>query len=264
MKNSKENNNQLKYVDLEGLKTFAKELKMRMQYKVIEETIYKDLKNSIDSAVNTINRFPFKRGPGRNSAQQCNTGSIANGDYSHAEGVYTITNNLAEHSEGKYNKSNPNTLHSIGIGLSDELRKNAYEVTNTGRHYIYGIGGYDGTNSSEINNEGILAIDLTQYIIALENKISLLESQFQDLFRNVQEDQEKTLNKILTLKRQLSDVTGYEFAESNDIMENLLMLEQVLGDITTYVFDGTTSIYLRLYKIQEAINEVITEYDKVF
>lgn len=264
MKNSQLDSRQVKYVDLEGLQEFAKELKLRMQYRVIENTIYQDLKNSIDSAVNTIKGFPFKRGPGKYSAQQYNTGSIANGDYSHAEGVYTITSNLAEHSEGKYNKSNSNTLHSVGIGISDELRKNAHEITNTGRHYIYGIGDYDGTNSNSANIDGVLATDLAQYVTALEDKIRLLESQFQDLFRNVQEDQEKTLNKILTLKRQLSDVTGYVFEESNDIMENLLMLEDVLGDITNYVFDGTSSMYLRLYKIQEAINEIITEHDKVF
>lgn len=36
---------------------------------------------------------------------------------------------------------------SIGIGESDGSRKNTHEIHKDGKHYIYGIGGYDGTNS---------------------------------------------------------------------------------------------------------------------
>lgn len=64
---------------------------------------------------------------------------------SHAEGFYTETTNRAEHAEGEYNKSNDNTIHSVGIGTSSK-RKNAHEITKDGKHYIIGIGGYDGTN----------------------------------------------------------------------------------------------------------------------
>ena len=39
-----------------------------------------------------------------------------------------------------------NTRHSIGIGTSDSNRMNAVEVMDNGDTYIYGIGGYDGTN----------------------------------------------------------------------------------------------------------------------
>ena len=75
--------------------------------------------------------------------------NIASGDYSHAEGKGTVTNNEAEHAEGKYNKSNNNTIHSVGIGISENDRKNAEEIHyNTGDKYVIGIGGYDGTNST--------------------------------------------------------------------------------------------------------------------
>lgn len=70
----------------------------------------------------------------------------AKGISSFAEGRDTITNNLAEHAEGQYNKSNTNTLHSVGIGTSDTDRKNAHEIMTNGNHYVYGVGGYDGTN----------------------------------------------------------------------------------------------------------------------
>lgn len=65
---------------------------------------------------------------------------------SHTEGVGTVAeNNAGEHAEGKYNKSNEGTLHSVGIG-SVTARKNAHEIMDSGEHYIYNIGGYDGTN----------------------------------------------------------------------------------------------------------------------
>ena len=67
---------------------------------------------------------------------------------SHAEGFYTETTKRAEHAEGEYNKSNTSTLHSVGIGTSNTNRKNAHEIMQDGKYYIYNIGGYDGTNPS--------------------------------------------------------------------------------------------------------------------
>ena len=75
--------------------------------------------------------------------------NIASGEYSHAEGKGTITNNEAEHASGKYNQSHKDTtLFSIGIGQSKADRKNAIEVTQDGDIYVNSIGGYDGTNPS--------------------------------------------------------------------------------------------------------------------
>ena len=78
----------------------------------------------------------------------------ANGNYSHAEGRKTVTNNENEHSEGTYNVSNSGTSnvaktrHSVGIG-SAMGRKNAHEIMANGDHYVFGLGGYDGTNAVE-------------------------------------------------------------------------------------------------------------------
>lgn len=79
--------------------------------------------------------------------------TTASGNYSHAEGYNTITKNSGEHAEGRNNVSNTGssrnscTIHSVGIGDSD--RKNAHEIMGNGDHYIYGLGGYDGTNAIE-------------------------------------------------------------------------------------------------------------------
>lgn len=73
--------------------------------------------------------------------------TTASGDYSHAEGSYTTASNNNEHAEGKFNISIQNkTIHTVGIGESYE-RKNAHEIHKDGKHYVYGIGGYNGSNS---------------------------------------------------------------------------------------------------------------------
>lgn len=75
--------------------------------------------------------------------------TIASGGSSHVEGSYTETKNSSEHAEGEYNISNEGkTIHSVGIGTSSK-RKNAHEIMLDGKHYVYGIGGYDGTNPTE-------------------------------------------------------------------------------------------------------------------
>ena len=76
----------------------------------------------------------------------------AEGDYSHVEGNGTQTFSSGEHAEGNYNRSYESTtpshriIHSVGIGSSNDDRKNAHEIKFNGDHYIYGVGGYDGTN----------------------------------------------------------------------------------------------------------------------
>lgn len=40
------------------------------------------------------------------------------------------------------------TVSSVGIGTSETDRKNAFEVMQNGDVYVYGIGGYDGTNAA--------------------------------------------------------------------------------------------------------------------
>ena len=81
----------------------------------------------------------------------------ANGDRSHTEGEQTTTTNLWEHAQGLMNVSNTGTsmsqktLHSVGMGMMKEpyTNRNAHEIMCNGDHYVYGIGGYDGTNYSK-------------------------------------------------------------------------------------------------------------------
>ena len=81
--------------------------------------------------------------------------TTATGDASHAEGDHTETFEKAEHAEGLYNKSYQSiyapiqVIHSVGIGSSEDDRKNAHEIKFNGDHYIYGLGNFDGTNSAD-------------------------------------------------------------------------------------------------------------------
>ena len=81
--------------------------------------------------------------------------TVASGQASHAEGGATEAKNRAEHAEGMFNISiQDKTIHTVGIGLLND-NKNAHEIHVDGKHYIFGIGGYDGTNSQ---TEGIKTV----------------------------------------------------------------------------------------------------------
>ena len=79
----------------------------------------------------------------------------ASGNCSHVEGNFTVALNTYEHAEGTFNNSNKGntddlkTRHSVGIGIDDSNRRNAHEIMANGDHYVYGLGGYDGTNAVE-------------------------------------------------------------------------------------------------------------------
>ena len=82
---------------------------------------------------------------------------------SHTEGWFTVARNLGEHASGRFNVSNgvqsgtdgdtfgddndsAQTMFSIGVGIDETHRKNAYEVMQNGDAYLLGVGSYDGTN----------------------------------------------------------------------------------------------------------------------
>lgn len=80
--------------------------------------------------------------------------NTASGSGSHAEGIGTQATNEGEHAEGRYNISNnggtnaSRTVHSVGVGTSS-TKRNAHEIMWNGDHYIYGLGGYNGTNYAD-------------------------------------------------------------------------------------------------------------------
>lgn len=112
---------------------------------------------------------------GNNSHSEGNI-STASGAYSHAEGDHTKAFGASEHAEGKYNKSYESTsasvrvIHSVGIGSAEDDRKNAHEIKINGDHYVFGIGGFDGTNSAD-------AQSLQTVITGLQTSINTIQSK---------------------------------------------------------------------------------------
>lgn len=116
--------------------------------------------------------------------------NVASEPYSHAEGCYTIASCYASHAEGICNVQDIDAIHQVGIGEDNERRKDAHNIKSDGRHFILGVGGFDGTNSTEndvkdlasvitnINND-ILA-DKTN-ILNINNKIPIAASDTNQL-----------------------------------------------------------------------------------
>ena len=94
--------------------------------------------NSIVSGINNINE-------GNNSVIHGNKNKNY-GKRAFVVGNENITHNENEAAFGKYNNSESDTQFSIGIGTSDTDRKNAVEVTQDGRMFVKGVGGYNGTS----------------------------------------------------------------------------------------------------------------------
>ena len=89
---------------------------------------------------------PVDAGSGENSVMIDAYGNAADGEASVALGMSVQAENDAESAFGQYNKSNTGTIHSVGVGVDDEHRENAFEILDDGSVYVKGIGGYTGAN----------------------------------------------------------------------------------------------------------------------
>lgn len=105
--------------------------------------------------------------------------SIARGKNSHAEGRSTVAKRQDSHAEGSYNIQDAAAIHSVGIGTVSG-RKDAHRITYDGKHYIIGIGGFDGTKATaNLTNEKDLATVINEYetrIAALETALAGIKS----------------------------------------------------------------------------------------
>lgn len=96
-------------------------------------------------------------------------GGIANGLGSHAEGENTVATRQASHAEGVANVEDGAAIHQVGIGVG-AIRKDAHRINYDGKHYILGIGGFDGTKATEdLNGEKDLATVINEMTPAILN-----------------------------------------------------------------------------------------------
>ena len=85
------------------------------------------------------------------------------GDSSHVEGFATRTLEMYQHVEGVYNADNPNALHIVGNGTSENDRKNAFEVLKDGRAKVYG----EPTESNDV-------LRLNEFSVLTQSQVDLL------------------------------------------------------------------------------------------
>ena len=109
---------------------------------------------------------------------------VANGSASHAEGRGTIAMRQSSHAEGDYNLQDGAAIHQVGIG-TESVRKDAHRITYDGKHYIIGIGGFDGTKATaNLTNEKDLATVINGFetrIAALETALVGVQSQLESI-----------------------------------------------------------------------------------
>lgn len=113
--------------------------------KTIEDQSYvvsKALNELKDDLEDAIDESMVIKGMGENSLTLKDSGSIAKGKNSLALGTGVVASNDYEVSLGKYNDSANDTAFSFGIGSSENDRKNAIEIKNDGRIYIWSEGKY--------------------------------------------------------------------------------------------------------------------------
>lgn len=91
---------------------------------------------------------------------------------SHVEGGGTQAVSNYAHAEGTCNVGIVDAIHEVGIGTND-VRKNAHTIMKDGKHYIYGVGGYDGTN---ISNSKDLASVLPKILLFDNDYLFEIES----------------------------------------------------------------------------------------
>ena len=134
--------------------------------------------------------------------------TTAEGGDSHAEGRYTNALNPSEHAEGSFNVSSTGdtedlqTRHSVGIGTSSSSRKNAHEIMANGDHYIYGLGGYDGTNATA---------ETSQTLQAVINSLSTITVDYNQPTTSYTGSDSTTIYKIF-------DLSSLKYTEGNDII----------------------------------------------
>ena len=91
---------------------------------------------------------------------------------SHSDGYNTIAKNVGEHASGIYNVSNGDTQFSIGVGTSEDDRKNAFEVKQNGDIYIEGVEGRIQDKLNEISNINQTIEDNEEVVAATLNELS--------------------------------------------------------------------------------------------
>lgn len=196
-------------------------------------------------------------------------GSVAGGARSHAEGKYTQTSNDSEHAQGMYNKSNTGTIHSIGIGTSDTNRKNAFEIMENGDAYLFGIGGYNGTNPESTNTlQQILDSFITKTVSDLTNYYTKSQTYTkEEVMTQITNAIKGSFVVVTLLPTASADTLGKIYlipstdAQVQNIKDEYITIES--GGAYSWEKIGSTAIDLSGYATEQYVDEgIAAKYTK--
>ena len=176
-------------------------------------------------------------------------GTNATGVRSHAEGNYTNALNRYEHAEGSYNVSNTGdtedlqTRHSVGIGTGTSNRKNAHEIMANGDHYVFGLGGYDGTNATSEDSKTLQTVvtELQTSITTIQSKQTVY-TEVPELTADYQIPANATMVEkiyMITIGATIYDVTGaadikWAGGVTPTASANSILVVSVLNNLATW------------------------------
>lgn len=156
------------------------------------------------------------------------TYTVNNGKSSHTEGVGTITTNEGEHAEGRYNYTDYGSgfISTVGIGSSNDDRKNAIAIDNNGLIYV-------------VNTTEVLDNNLTKFNPCMYDGLNLDKNT-------------KSLQRILSeYTESLKNVT---YAEIRSYIDNETLIPGKFYRIIDYCTTLDTKI-THEYNIKSANNE---------
>jgi hypothetical protein len=178
--------------------------------------------NTTTFGVNNVNRKDNSLVGGTNNINEAsNSVMFGNKNTNYGKrafivGNQNITNTENEAAFGQFNKSDIDTRFSIGIGSSDDDRKNAFEVKQNGDIYIEGVEGriQDKLNEmSEINktiedNEEVVAAALNELSENINNKCDNSRAEeLQTLIINMQTYINALETRIVEIETVISQIT---------------------------------------------------------
>ena len=163
----------------------------------------------------------------------------AKGSFSHAEGVNTEATGGYQHAEGSWN--DPHTVLSgtaeqiaagtalwmLGFGTSSSAKKNALETMRNGKTFVYGVGGFDGTNPT-----GSGVVDLAAFLNALPSAGDLRYALGTAVTTGTAQLADRTINAVTLEAASAAAITATFPAAVTGYARDFLILVSKAADAT--------------------------------
>ena len=187
-----------------------------------------------------------------------------NGDYSHAEGGYTITAKGAtyQHVEGRYNVADATKALIIGNGTADNARSNALTVDWNGNVEVSGNLSVSGSVSG-VTNDRYYAIKIDLGTSNISNAIEIPENALIENIAIVINTAYSDTAQTVTITQSNGSssktiVSALNIGNVPDMYNDLLYTQSIGGNISITTAGtsttGSATIYLRVVDVVVSAN----------